>query len=40
MLRAIQPIARRYVTKVEVLLTAAEIFSALGNNKEALSLFN
>jgi hypothetical protein len=40
MLKSLQPIARRYVTKVEVLLTASEIFSVLGNSKEALSLFN
>lgn len=39
MLRAIQPIARRYTTKTEVLLTAAEIFFAMGNANEALSLF-
>jgi tetratricopeptide (TPR) repeat protein len=40
LLDIIRHIARRYETKVEVLLTCAEAFQALGDTSEALSLFD
>jgi hypothetical protein len=40
LLSLLKYIARRYNTKVEVLLTSAEIKHALGNKSEAQSLFN
>jgi hypothetical protein len=40
LLSLLKYIARRYNTKVEVLLTAAEIEHTLGNKSEAQSLFN
>lgn len=40
LLSLLKYIARRYNTKVEMLLTVAEIKHALGNQNEAQSLFN
>jgi tetratricopeptide (TPR) repeat protein len=40
LLDIIKDVARRYETKVEVLLTCAEAFYALGDTGEALSLFD